>query len=233
MLTLGIETATDRVGVALGHHAGVLGTFEITQPRRHAELLTPMIEQLCRQCDVHLSEVGVLAVDVGPGLFTGMRVGLATAKAMAQALRVPVIGLSSLDLLAYPLRHAHGEIASVIDARRGELYYAFYRPVPGGVQRVSEPVVGTYDDLVGDVMAAHEHLLLVGDGARRHADALRDARRCELADEALQFPSASALVQLAHARAVREEWVNHWELAPMYLRAPDAQINWATRGASL
>lgn len=232
MLILGIETATDRVGVALGHHAGVLGAFEITRPRRHAELLVPMIEQLCRQCDVTLPEVGVVAVDIGPGLFTGMRVGIATAKAMAQALRVPVIGLSSLDLLAYPLRHAHGEIASVIDARRGELYYAFYRPVPGGVQQVSEPAVGSDDDLIADVMAAHEHLLLVGDGARRHAERLRDARRCELADEALQFPSAAALVQLAHARALREEWANPWELAPLYLRAPDAQINWTTRGVS-
>ena len=228
-MILGIETATDRVGVALGHHAGVLGTFEITRPRQHAELLAPMIEQLCRQCDVTLAEVGVVAVDIGPGLFTGMRVGIATAKALAQALRVPVIGLSSLDLLAYPLRHAHGEIASVIDARRGELYYAFYRPVPGGVQQVGGPTVGSDDDLVGDVLAAHEHLLLVGDGARRHADRLRDARRCELADEALQFPSASALVHLAHARALREEWVNPWELAPLYLRPPDAQINWTTR----
>lgn len=231
MLILGIETATDHVGVALGHHEGVLGSFEIARPRRHAELLAPAIEALCRASDVTLEDVGVIAVDIGPGLFTGMRVGIATAKAMAQALSVPMIGISSLDLLAFPLRHAHGEIASVIDARRGELYYAFYRPVPGGVQRVSEPTVARLDDLTAEMMAAHEHLLLVGDGAQRHADALREARRCELADAAVQHPSAASLVQLAHAHAVREEWVNPWELQPMYLRAPDAQINWTTRGA--
>jgi len=231
VLILGIETATDQVGVALGHHAGVLGAFEISRPRQHAELLAPMIEQLCRQCDVAVAELGVIAVDVGPGLFTGMRVGLATAKAMAQALRIPVIGLSSLDLLAYPLRHAHGEIASVIDARRGELYFAFYRPVPGGVQRCSEPMVGTYDDLLAEVIAAPTPPLLVGDGARVHAARLREAGRCDLADEAMQYPSASALVQLAHAKALREDWVNPWELAPLYLRAPDAQINWTTRSA--
>lgn len=231
MLILGIETATDRVGVALGHHEGVLGSFEVSKPRRHAELLTPMIEQVCRQCDVTLAEIGVVAVDVGPGLFTGMRVGMAAAKAMAHALRVPVIGLSSLDLLAYPLRHAHGEIASVIDARRGEVYFAFYRPVPGGVQRVAEPRVGTVEDLMAEMLAAHEHLLVVGDGARRHAERLVEARRCELADAMLQYPSASALVHLAQARALREEWVNPWELTPLYLRAPDAQINWTTRGA--
>jgi tRNA threonylcarbamoyladenosine biosynthesis protein TsaB len=180
---------------------------------------------------VSLDDIGAIAVDVGPGLFTGLRVGIASAKAMAQALRVPMIGISSLDLLAFPLRHARGEIASVIDARRGELYYAFYRPVPGGVQRVSEPVVGSPDDLMAEMLAAHEHLLLVGDGARRHGDLLRSARRCELADPAHQHPSAGSLVQLAHAHALREDWVDPWELKPLYLRAPDAQINWTTRSA--
>lgn len=231
MLILGIETATDHVGVALGHHDGVLGSVEIARPRRHAELLVPAIESLCRHSDVSLDDIGAIAVDVGPGLFTGLRVGIASAKAMAQALRVPMIGISSLDLLAFPLRHARGEIASVIDARRGELYYAFYRPVPGGVQRVSEPVVGSPDDLMAEMLAAHEHLLLVGDGARRHGELLRSARRCELADPAHQHPSAGSLVQLAHAHALREDWVDPWELKPLYLRAPDAQINWTTRSA--
>jgi tRNA threonylcarbamoyladenosine biosynthesis protein TsaB len=231
VLILGIETATDHVGVALGNHEGVLGSLEVARPRRHAELLVPSVDMLCRACEVTLDEVGLIAVDIGPGLFTGMRVGIAAAKAMAQALRIPMIGISSLDLLAFPLRHAHGEIASVIDARRGELYYAFYRPVPGGVQRVSEPTVGRVEDLMAEMMAAHDHLLLVGDGARRHGEILRDARHCELADASLQHPSAASLVQLAQARAVREEWVNPWELSPVYLRAPDAQINWSTRSA--
>lgn len=231
MLILGIETATDSVSVALGHHAGVLGSVEIARSRHHGELLTPAMEALCRFSGVTLDEIGVIAVDVGPGLFTGMRVGIAAAKAMAQALRIPMIAISSLDLLAFPLRHTQGEIVSVIDARRGELYYAFYRPVPGGVQRVSEPTVGRLDDLTAEMMAAHDHLLAVGDGARRHLDALIAARHVEVADAAAQYPSAASLVQLAHASAMREEWVNPWEITPMYLRAPDAQINWTTRGS--
>jgi tRNA threonylcarbamoyladenosine biosynthesis protein TsaB len=104
MLILGIETATERVSVAIGGHEGVLAMFEVTRGRRHAETLTPAIDFVCRQADVTLDEISVVAVDVGPGLFTGMRVGLASAKAIAQALRVPMIGISSLDLLAYPCR---------------------------------------------------------------------------------------------------------------------------------
>ena len=147
MLTLGIETVTERVSVALGDHDGVLGSIDITRGRRHAETLTPAIEFLCRQADVKIDEVAVVAVDVGPGLFTGMRVGIAAAKAVALALHVPMIAMSSLDLLAYPLRRTDQLIASVIDARKGEVFYAFFRQNDNGIQRVLEPTVGSVDDL--------------------------------------------------------------------------------------
>jgi tRNA threonylcarbamoyladenosine biosynthesis protein TsaB len=229
MLILGITTATPQVGVAIGGHEGVLGQFEVSRGRRHAETLIPAIEFLCAQTDIDMSEFGAIAVDIGPGLFTGMRVGLAAGKAIAQALRVPMIGISSLDLLAYPLRFADRTIAAVIDARKGEVFYSFYRPVPGGVQRVTEPRVGSIDELVGDVMARGQSVICVGDGALRYRDEIDAGVRCEFAEQFLSFPSAAPLVQLAHARALREEWVNSWEIQPMYLRAPDAQINWSTR----
>lgn len=229
MLILGIETATQQVSVAIGGHEGVLGLFEVSRGRRHAETLTPAIEFLCRQADVQIDEFGAIAVDVGPGLFTGMRVGLAAGKAIAQALRIPMIGISSLDLLAFPLRHADRTVAAVIDARKGEIFYAFYRPVPGGLQRVTEPRLGTPDDLVGDVMARGQNTLCVGDGALRYREEITAGVRCEFAEQFLAHPSAAPLVQLAHAKALREEWVNPWEIQPLYLRAPDAQINWSTR----
>jgi tRNA threonylcarbamoyladenosine biosynthesis protein TsaB len=201
----------------------------VCRGRRHAETLAPAIEFVCTQADVRLDEISVVAVDVGPGLFTGMRVGLASAKALAQALRVPMIGMSSLDLLAYPLRHTGRTVVAVIDARKGELFYAFYRPVPGGVQRVLEPRCGTIDDLIAEVMARRDDVICVGDGALRHRDEIVAELRCEVAEQFLSRPSAAPLVQLAHARALREEWVNPWEIQPLYMRLPDAQINWSVR----
>jgi tRNA threonylcarbamoyladenosine biosynthesis protein TsaB len=234
MLILGVETATEQVSVALGGHEGVLGLFEITRGRRHAETLVPAIEFLCAQADVTLGELGCIAVDVGPGLFTGMRVGIAAAKSLAHALRIPMIGITSLDLLAYPLRHSDRTITAVIDARRGEVFYAFYRQAPGGVQRVSEPRCGKVDDLVADLLARGQDAVCVGDGALRYQTEINDAVRAEFAEQYLSHPSAAPLVQLAHAKALREDWVNHWELEAYYLRKPDAQINWTTRhgGAS-
>ncbi len=227
MLILGIETATEQVGVAIGGHEGVIATFEVARGRRHAEILTPAIEFVCRQADIDISEIGCIAVDVGPGLFTGMRVGLATAKALALALRVPVIPITSLDLLAFPCRHTDRVVVPVIDARKAEVFWAMYRQVPGGVQQVSAPTVGPVDDLVADLLARSQDVLCVGDGAQRYRDEIMEGYRCEIS--APVHPSAAALVQLAHAKALREEWVRSDEIEPVYLRAPDAQINWATR----
>ena len=95
----------------------------------------------------------------------------------------------------------------VIDARKGEVFWAMYRQVPGGVQQVSEPTVGPVDDLVADLLARSQDALCVGDGAERYRDEILDGFRCEIAG-----PVASrrpgALVQLAHAQALREEWVS-------------------------
>jgi tRNA threonylcarbamoyladenosine biosynthesis protein TsaB len=229
MLILGIETATERVSVAIGGHEGVLAMFEVTRGRRHAETLTPAIDFVCRQADVTLDEISVVAVDVGPGLFTGMRVGLASAKAIAQALRVPMIGISSLDLLAYPLRRTDKVIAAVIDARKGEVFRALYRQVPGGIQRVTEPRAGRVDDLIADLLARSQEVVCVGDGALRYREEIAAGYRVEIAEQFFAYPSSAPLVQLAHAKALREEWVNPWEVEAMYLRRPDAEINWSTR----
>ena len=229
MLILGIETATEQVGVAIGGHEGVIATFEVTRGRRHAETLTPAIEFVCRQADVGLTEIGCVAVDIGPGLFTGMRVGLAAGKALALALRIPMIGITSLDLLAFPCRHTDRVVVPVIDARKGEVFWAMYRQVPGGVQQVVAPTVGPVDDLVADLLARSQEVLCVGDGAERYRDEILDGYHCEIAAPA--HPPVGALVQLAHARALREDWVRPSEIEPVYLRAPDAQINWSVREA--
>lgn len=231
MLILGIETATPQVGVAIGGHEGVLASAHSSRGKQHAETLVPMIEFVCSQARVELSEIGVIAVDVGPGLFTGLRVGVATAKAMAQALRIPMIGVASLDLTAFPLRFTSRLIVTAIDARRSELFVAHYRQSPGGIQQVSEPRVQTPEDLASELGEKNDDVLLVGDGALRYADLFGGvAGRVELVEHGMAFPSASALVQLAHARALREDFVQPSEVLPLYLRKPDAdEIDWSAR----
>jgi len=229
MLILGISTSTKQVGAAVGGHEGVLASSHSARGKRHAENLAPAIDFVRRQARIELDEISAVAVDIGPGLFTGLRVGVAAAKAVAHALRVPMIGISSLDLLAWPLRHTSREIVAVVDARRGEVFAARYRPTPGGVQRLAEPMVCGPDDLRAELQAHDHDYLVVGDGGLRYAELLDDIVSVEIAEQHLAYPNASSLVQLAHARAIREDFVQPWQLEPLYLRPPDAEINWSTR----
>ena len=189
----------------------------------------PSLQTVCANAGVTFGDIGVVAVDIGPGLFTGLRVGVATAKAIATACNIPMIGVSSLDLLGFEVRHVRRRIGAVIDARRGELFVANYRSVPAGVQRDTEPAVVGPDQLVADLMASGEEHLLVGDGALRYSEKLSSMAQVELADAGSAYPSATALVQLAHAQAMREQWVRPDEIHCEYLRQPDAEINWQTR----
>jgi len=231
VLILGLESATAQVGCAIGGHEGVLASAHSARGRRHAENLTPSIEFVCRQARVELKDISCVAVDHGPGLFTGLRVGVASGKAIATALRVPMIGVSSLDLLAFNTRYAGRRLVAVIDARRGEVFWAAYQPVPGGVQRVTEPDVCTPDELDAELLAMPGEKLLVGDGAVRYASLFADRTDVEVGGGDQMYPSARALVQLAHAQALREEWVRPTEIELLYLRKPDAEINWSTREA--
>ena len=230
MLLLAIDTSTRRVGAALGTQLGVLASLELggaasDGPPRHAEELAPAIDHLARVTDVSLHQLSAVAVAIGPGMFTGLRVGVTTAKVMAQALRIPVIPIPSLDLVAYPLRYTTGRvIIPALDARRDEVYYARYRAVPGGLQRDSEYELARPRDLIVDIDAAGEPVVVAGDGALRFREQLESSDLCEVAGPGFAAPSLSALVELASSRFEREDFTAAADVVPMYLRRSDAEI---------
>jgi tRNA threonylcarbamoyladenosine biosynthesis protein TsaB len=228
MMILGIDTATPQVGCALGGPDGLIASFHATRGRRHAETLAPAIAFVCEQAGVALDEIGAIAVDVGPGLFTGLRVGLATGKAMAGALGVPMVGVTSLDLLAEPARLAGRVIASVVDARRGEVFWALYRPSDTGLERVTDYGVDDPAEVGAALAGRGEDCLAVGDGARRYAGLI--ASGCvEVAGPAYAYPSAAQLVSSALPVAMAGGVVAPDDLNPLYLRTADVRINWEQR----
>jgi tRNA threonylcarbamoyladenosine biosynthesis protein TsaB len=235
VLLLALDTSTRRVGVALGGPQGVHAALELGGPcderaPRHAEEVVPAIAYLAEQCGTELSHVSAIAVSVGPGMFTGLRVGVTTAKVLGQALRIPVIPIASLDLLAYPLRHSGVLVVPVMDARRHEVYYAMYQPVPGGIQRLGEYELGPVDDVTTELEARGVEAIVCGDGALRFRDAFVDLERVELAGPGHAAPSLAALVELAAARYEREEFRAPADVVPLYLRRSDAEIAWDHRG---
>ncbi len=229
MLLLCIDTATPQVGVAIGSDDEVLGRIQLARPQHHAEHLAPAIQYLCEQLDLSPGQFSAIGVGIGPGLFTGLRVGVTTAKVMAQALRIPLIAVPSLDLLAFEMRYTDRLIVPVLDARRGEVCYATYRQVPGGVQRLSEYEIGSPGDLAAELSAKGEEVLLLGDGALRYRDSFSDLERSEFGPPGMCYPSPSALVELARAKFQREDFCHPRQVHPLYLRVSDAEMNWARR----
>jgi tRNA threonylcarbamoyladenosine biosynthesis protein TsaB len=230
MLILGIETSTQQTSVCLADQSGIVASAALGRGRAHGEFVAPAIEFCLRSSGCSVAGLAGIAVSLGPGLYTGMRVGIATAQALAHARRLPVVGLSSLDLLALPVRHARRTLCSVVDARRGELFWALYRPAPGGVQRVTEVRVGRPAALAGEIEALRSDVLAVGDGALVARTELESVG-VEIGSTSMAYPTAEALVELAMPRFLREDTQRPEDLRPTYLRKADARIGWRNRGA--
>lgn len=230
-MILGIETSVENVGVALGDHLGIRATAAISSDRKHAESLTPMIQFVLQQSECTMSDVSAIAVDIGPGLFTGMRVGIATAQTLAWALEVPVLPVCSLDALAHDVAWSDVPIVAALDARRGEVYWALYRARGQEIQRITEPAVTSPDDLAIHIADRAEEVVCVGTGFKRYDDTFEANPWVRIIGDSL-FPTATAVVSLGAAALLNDKTVAPDKVEPMYLRAPDAEINWKTREAS-
>ena len=233
MIVLGIETSTPQTSVALGNEGGILAASLVSADRTRREMVIPALQDILRRTGIRLEQTGGIAVGIGPGLFTSLRVGVETAKSLAQVLHVPIIGLPSLDVLAFSVRFARRPIAAVIDARRGEVFHCLYRPTPGGVSRVGEFAVSPPGRLLADIEALGEEVLAVGNGAtlyRRELEKL--GSRVEFAPYSHRHPDAASLIELALPRFEREENDRLYDVVPLYLRKSDAEIAWDRREAS-
>ncbi len=230
MIVLAIETSTPQTTVALGSETGPIASTLLSSGRSRHELVVPAIRQVLEWAETDIGQVGGIAVGVGPGLFTGLRVGIQAAKSLAQVVQVPIIGLSSLDVLASSVRYTSRAICSVIDARRKEVFWCRYRPVPDGVTRTTEFRVSPPDHLVAELEADRRDVLLVGDGAVRYRRELQEAGpHVEFASPSLGYPHADELVELSIPRFLREEHDRVADVVPLYLRKSDAEIAWDNR----
>ena len=215
MMVLGIETSTARSSVALLVDGDVVAHVAHEDARGHGAFLAPAI----RRClDAAPGPLDAIAVGTGPGLYTGLRVGMATAGAFASARGLPVVGVDGMDTLALGCGIVDTTVVTTLDARRGQVFWAVHRPDGGALRRVAEPRVGTREELDAVVgrLAADGTVRLVGEvGA---AEVLR--------------PDAADTARLATRRLAaepRDRFVAA-ALAPVYLRDADVRIGWDERG---
>ncbi|MDR9452225.1 MAG: tRNA (adenosine(37)-N6)-threonylcarbamoyltransferase complex dimerization subunit type 1 TsaB, partial [Acidimicrobiia bacterium] len=192
--------------------------------RGHVGFLVPALDFCFEQAGWRPDDVDVIAVDVGPGLFSGIRVGLSTAQGLAAALGVPLVPLNSLDIIALRAATHRRHIWSVVDVRRGELAVASYRAVPGGVVKDGPPQLVTVERFRAMLQSDPEDALVVGNWASLPEGFFRGLHRVKSGRP--QFPAAEAMLELAVGRVEREDFPHADEVRPLYLREPDVTISW-------
>lgn len=246
MKILAIDTATEQVSVAVGDSVRTDAALHVASDRRHVEALVPAISMLLGNLGLSVHDLSAVAVDVGPGLFTGMRVGLATAQTLADLAEIPVVGVDSLRVVAHgalavsPVDVDDADIVlPILDARRNQVYWSMFRnnfSSSDPLEEVRRPRVGDVAELLEDIMDRGQRALVVGTGAVRYAEDLatcvetvRMGARSGLDTFAFDphVPHATTLLRLAAAKVESGDVATTVE--PMYLRPPDAEINWVTR----
>ncbi|MGH7874089.1 MAG: tRNA (adenosine(37)-N6)-threonylcarbamoyltransferase complex dimerization subunit type 1 TsaB [Candidatus Binatia bacterium] len=238
---LGIDTATSIASVALVEDGESIAE-ELHEPRRtkiagetvqlggnHAEFLLPSIQLLLDKTNTTLSTVSGIAVTIGPGSFTGLRIGLATVKGLAYGCGIPVVGVSTLQAHAARVRRFSGLICPLLDARKNEVYVALFRRVGDDLSRLTDDAVlsvRTIVELLQKYASGHsESAMLVGDGAIAYKAELTKSFGAAVAiSDGTEYGSIAAHAALIAEQRFRCRLVDDiGALEPIYLRLPEAQ----------
>lgn len=222
MRLLALETATLAGGAALLDGGRLVGESRLNIALTHSERLMLIVDRLLQDCGWEAASLDGLAVSIGPGSFTGLRVGAATAKGLALALEVPVAPVPTLDALAATLPFAEAPVCPLLDARKNEVYCSLYRRTARGMERewdylalppaaaaarLTEPVI-----VLGDgVPACRPYLGHLGEGLRE-------------ADPVHSLPSPAVVGALGHAMLSAGGGIPAEQLVPLYLRPSEAEL---------
>lgn len=222
MYLLAIDTATNCGGVALARNAEVIGFWTSSNTNQYSERIIDWIDLVLRENGLSLSDIDCFAVSTGPGSFTGIRVGVATVKALSQSRAKPAVGISTLEALAYRFRWCGRSVAPLIDARRQQVFGALYGFEGLKSIELTAPAVARPADWLKAL--PDEETLFVGDGAEFYREAVRSLRPGDAV-----FPSdnrvVDSLCRLAYFRFTRGETTDATELRATYIRPPDAEVN--------
>lgn len=203
----------------------------------HSQTLLPAVDALCRAACVPPQSLDAAAVTRGPGSFTGLRIGMAAAKAVAAALQIPLAGVSTLRALAYNLRGFEGTCCAALDARCNQVYYALFSLHAGEVHRLTDDAADSVQQAAGTILRAKGPVFLVGDGAALcYNEAIRCAAdpdpiktRLHTAPPHLMYQRASSV---AFAAAEKGVFLDAAALAPAYLRLSQAERERAAKQAA-
>ncbi len=220
MKILAVDTSSFPASVAVCCDGIILGEYVIRNQRKHSQNIMVMIDRLMADLSLDISEIDVFAVTTGPGSFTGLRIGISTVRALAQAMNKPVVSVNTLKALAYNLSSLDGIIVPMLDARRDEVFTAAYQFINDEIIEVTEPCVMTISE-IAEKYKGHKTTLL-GDGVLMHHEELIEYN-FEFAPSQLMETRASGLCVAAIHAISKNEMDSYNDVQPLYLRKSQAE----------
>jgi universal bacterial protein YeaZ len=216
MRLLAIDTSTDYLALAVTDGGKAIGRLHKKAPRSHSSLLMPMIDALLKKARLALKKIDVFCIGVGPGSFTGLRIGVTTIKGLAYACAKPIVAVPTFDAIAMNARKITGTICVVLDARKSKVYGCFYKSDGKGiVKRVSSYLLLPVAELLKKA-EEYDNLYYLGDYADRIAGA-------KIATEKWQ-PKAEAIAAIGLELYGRKKFVSPERLEPMYIYSMECDI---------
>lgn len=219
MKTLTIETSSKMCGVSILEDKTLLQKIELNNGLTHSESLMPIINDIFLKTNLHLKDINLIVCDIGPGSFTGIRIGVATTKAFLDSLNIKSIGISSLEALAYNINEDN-LICSLIDAKNNSCYYALYKLEENKYKEIIEPAADNLDNIISILNKYKNNIIFVGDGAVNYKDII--IKSIETAIIADDNEIHSYNLGLAGINKYFSSTASN-ELLPLYLRKPQAE----------
>ena len=222
MKILGIDSSAKSASAAITDGDKVLGCFYTNTGLTHSQTLMPMIESLLKYSNVSLDDIDLIAVNKGPGSFTGVRIGVAAAKGLADVKKIPVYGASTLESMAYNLIDTDCVACCVMDARCNQVYNALFDITGGRITRLSSDSADSIEK-VTDVLKKYKKIkFFVGDGAEICYNKLNGDSDIRIAAPSDRFQSAVGVCFCA-MNAPHDQYIDSALLVPEYLRLPQAE----------
>lgn len=227
MRVLAIETSSKVLGVAVLDDKGCGLERNYNLGLRHASHLIPTIKDLLKRAKLKLKDINAYCISIGPGSFTGLRIGVATVKGLSIADRKKVVAVPSLDVLAYNIKPTKDKICVIVDAKKEKLYSCFYEHRKTGLKRISPYLLIGYEELFKKLNTQKNDILLVGDGIEKliaYSLELREKKGIGIADEKFWHPRAINVARIGIEMLKKGKVVKDIDkLVPTYLHPKDVQ----------
>ena len=230
MPILAIETATLVSSVALATSDTLLAEITLQTKKTHSELLMPHIAKILDMAGVSRTDITAVAVSIGPGSFTGLRIGLATAKSLAYAMKIPLVGVPTLAALAYGCFVPGAILSPILDAQKGNVYQALFEWQNGNVKELMPATVIGIDEALDSLAQYSAPVILMGEAAVLHREKIKQRdNHLSLAAPHMIIPRASSVAGLGHM--LIQQGIHHdvMALEPLYIRRSEAEVLWECR----